>query len=359
MRRAVIGLSLGIAAGTASAQHLEPLGYLDGGSSAQAWAVSSGNPFVVGGGEIGRDYRAFRWDFSLGMQELPPFPNQDTNATGISANGEVIVGNRDSDLRRAFRYSQGVASDLRPFRNGDFAKVNGVSADGRVTVGAANSASPAWEQPAIWIGNDPTAIPLGSFQGHPHPHGWANDASSDGAVVVGKAGSFAWRWTESTGMVDLGMLPGHIRSDAKAVSGDGRTVGGVAVSNVYTSWIWQEGEGLTALLPPIGFESAHLLDMSADGNVLVGFVGEAGDARAILWTDQAEPAILLSDYLGDAMLEDWTLRSADAISADGRFIIGEGRNELGFAESWLAVIPTPATASPLLFLLLPRRRRHT
>ena len=62
-------------------------------------------------------------------------------------------------------------------------------------------------------------VPLGFFEGG-EPNSFADDVSDDGAVVVGRASRNggepeAFRWTATTGLVALGVLPGSFpRSDA-------------------------------------------------------------------------------------------------------------------------------------------------
>ena len=69
--------------------------------------------------------------------------------------------------------------------------------------------------------------------------------------------------------------------------------------------------------------------------------------------------ILTDDYgLGNS-LTGWTLDRANAISADGTVIVGNGTNPSGLGEGWIAIIPEPTTAtllaSGLLGLAIRRR----
>jgi len=49
---------------------------------------------------------------------------------------------------------------------------------------------------------------------------------------------------------------------------------------------------------------------------------------------------LVNDFGLGTSLNGWTLDSANGISADGRFIVGEGRNPNGDAEAWIAHLVT-------------------
>jgi len=149
---------------------------------------------------------------------------------------------------------------------------------GRALLGAlvlAWMATAGWSQSLTWLGT------LGGDRS------WAYAVSADGSVVVGKsenaAGRFhAFRWTESGGMQDLGTLPGGRYSYAFAVS--------------------------------------------ADGSVVVGWAtNAAGYDRAFRWTASGGMQDLNTTYaslLGNGS----ELRSAYAISPDGRYIVGRGWN---------------------------------
>ena len=106
-----------------------------------------------------------------------------------------------------------------------------VSRDGKVIVGSALDAN-RLKQAAIWTGGTNWRL-LGSV-GAQRPCDLLISSSfgtnGDGRVVVGLAWdgcsyARAFRWEESTGMVDLGSLGGE-STRANGVSGDGRVVVG-------------------------------------------------------------------------------------------------------------------------------------
>ena len=91
------------------------------------------------------------------------------------------------------------------------------SADGSVIVGLGypniSSAPFRWTQATGLVG-------LGHLPGQ--DIGVADDVSADGTVIVGQSASRGFRWTAATGMVDLGDLPGgDTYTHAVAVSTDG------------------------------------------------------------------------------------------------------------------------------------------
>lgn len=105
---------------------------------------------------------------------------------------------------------------------------------------------------------------------------WARGTSGDGSVVVGwsinGAGKYeAFRWTESTGMIGLGHLPGDENSNAYAVSEAGDVVVGASGRHAFR---WIEGGGMT-MLPEMGMPPTaryHANAVSPDGGAAAGYV---------------------------------------------------------------------------------------
>jgi probable HAF family extracellular repeat protein len=114
----------------------------------------------------------------------------------------------------------------------------------------------------------------------------ASGVSADGSVVVGRAANAAgqwpaFRWTAARGMQDLGTLGGN----------------------------WSEARGV-----------------SADGSVVVGVArNAAGKWRAFRWTASGGMEDLNITY-AHLLTNGSELRSAKAISPDGRYIVGSGYN---------------------------------
>jgi probable HAF family extracellular repeat protein len=136
----------------------------------------------------------------------------------------------------------------------------------------------------------------------------------------------AFRWTVDGGMQDLGTLGGD-RSWAWGVSADGSVVVGVAYNAAGwpRAFRWTVDGGMQDLGTLGGYES-YAYGVSADGAVVVGGAENAdGDWVAFRWTVDGGMQDLNTAYA--CLLTDGSeLRSAYAISPDGRYIVGIGYN---------------------------------
>lgn len=124
------------------------LGNLVPGWYSSALACNTDGSVVVGGGDSGDQYgiRAFRWTASAGMTDLGTLGVGSTYASGVSADGTVVVG---VSAGRAFVWSartgivdlEGALTkagvDLQGLTLG---RASGISSDGRSIVGGVGSA---------------------------------------------------------------------------------------------------------------------------------------------------------------------------------------------------------------------------
>jgi probable HAF family extracellular repeat protein len=253
----------------------------------------------------------------VGLGDLPGGDFR-SEAWGVSADGDVVVGNShsaDGNTSEAFRWTSGGGMvGLGDFPDGDFySEATGVSADGNVVVG---------------------------FGKH--------------TLYVTEA----FRWTAAIGMVGLGDLPGSdFRSLAYGVSGDGDVVVGSSNSaNGGEAFRWTADSGMVGLgdLPGGGFTS-KATDASYDGAVVVGIGNTDSGSEAFVWT-QADGMQRLIDVLvanGATGLDGWILTAAQAVSADGQWVVGSGTPPGSYAiEPFLAFIapgdPDPGPDHPSL-----------
>ena len=331
-----------------------PLGIANGAAD-----VSADGSVVVGGGCGTWGVGPFRWTAATGMVALDPGGEFDSTVEGVSADGTVVVGWKrranTNDLIKAFRWTSATGiveiGDLPG--GGTESYASDASADGSVVVGRGSGASGL--EAFRWTSGGGTAglsdLPGGSF--------WsmANAVSADGSVVVGLANANnsaaeAFRWASASGMVGLGVLPGGLSgSRAHGVSADGSViVGSSSTASGGEAMLWTSAGGMIGL----GYLPGHLAPdagsgasgVSADGSVLVGqSQGDSNSAtsEAFVWT-QANGMQRLRDMLiakGVTGLDNWTLREASSISADGQWVVGHGINPSGFSEAFLANISAP------------------
>jgi len=168
-----------------------------------------------------------------------------------------------------------------------------------------------------------------SFRGLGHLPGdiqsYANAVSADGKVVVGSSTNYpantsqAFRWTEATGMVGLGDLPGGIfGSAAKGVSADGSVVvGRGAPASWYQAFRWTEAGGMVGLgyLAGGSYPESVATGVSADGSVVVGSSTSSPGSEPFLWNSTA-------GMVGLGGFESRYYGGANAVTPDGALVVG-------------------------------------
>jgi probable HAF family extracellular repeat protein len=131
-------------------------------------------------------------------------------------------------------------------------------------------------------------------------------------------------------MQDLGTLGGR-ESVAYGVSADGSVVVGVAFNADWQgrAFRWTASGGMQDL-GTLGGRESVAYGVSADGSVVVGWAQNAtGDWHAFRWTASGGMEDLNTTYANLLTLGSY-LGRATAISPDGRYIVGYGRN----AATW-------------------------
>jgi probable HAF family extracellular repeat protein len=174
------------------------------------------------------------------------------------------------------------------------------------------------------------------------------DVSADGRVVVGYAAagtpaapcsqSRAFRWEESTGMIDLGTLVPGLGSAARGVSGDGNVVVGLqemsgpSLARVGARWVGGREELMPAAAGGLGNLPGIAHAANHDGSIIVGEICLPGAREpaifqsAWIWTardgTQCLPAPgprVLEGVGNDAPI----IVRALGTSEDGRIVVGE------------------------------------
>lgn len=258
----------------------------------------------------------------IGLGDLPggEFFSQ---ALAVSADGRVVVGQSHSATgREAMRWTR--AEGLRGlgfFPSGAYSKATAVSGDGTVIVGAAtvNSRLEAFR----WR-RDEGLRPLGRVYPEPFWSSQANAVSADGRVIIGwsqtEVGIEAFRWTDQLGMVGLGIASSspYASSDARGVSADGSVAVGLSgpPHPTHEAVMWKTAQEITPLgdLPGSNLYS-QAQAVSADGRVIVGRGNGRAGPQAFRWV--AESGMSALDN-GPELVQT----SAFAVSADGRIVVG-------------------------------------
>lgn len=301
------------------AASITPIGILPGKSVSTVSGVSGDGRIVVGTAtaQNGLSGQAFKWTAETGAVGLGFLPGGSTSiARAISRDGTTIVGDATSSAAsiiggtEAFRFRDGTMIGLHTpiFMDQAFA----VSGDGSLVVDS--NSSLRWTSSK---GVEQNVVPYASF-----------GVSDDGSVVVGRSSGFAaQRWTANGGTVNL-PVPGPGSSVANAVSGDGA----VAVGNRNNAaCYWTPSDGFVNIGPAGVVSSA--LAVNHDGSVIVGRanIGSGGSTAAFVWTPRGGMQNLITFLSSQGVdLSGWlykgqpSLVEATGVSADGRFVIGNG-----------------------------------
>lgn len=362
-----------LAPALASAQiSIHGLGFFFGGSFSTAAGVSVDGSVVVGqAASSGPDY-AFRWTAADDAKEnIIRSPFTSGLATGVSADGSVVVGQGGvTPPGGAFWWGPDDGDNriinLGTFTGGTGSSALAVSADGSVVVGWSNGTDInqhafRWENGVM--------TDLGEID--PQTSSVAYAVSADGSVVVGQgyvtgSGGRAFRWTAADQMVNLGTLPGGGLSTAYGVSADGTFVVGYSTaSDGHYAFRWHDNqmENIGRLTDTANTVEAR--GVSADGTIVVG----QSDTTAFIWIE-GQGMVALFDYLSGQSVDltHWqSFSDATAITPDGTTIVGYGINSSNYTEAFIirglniTAVPEPATYALLvgaaaLLLTLWRRR---
>jgi probable HAF family extracellular repeat protein len=295
-----------------------------GGNYSCATGVSADGSVVVGqANNASNQYHPFRWTAGV-MTDLGNFGGNYSDANAVSADGSVVVGRayNASNQYRAFRWTAGVMTDLGTL-GGNYSNANAVSADGSVVVGQAYNASGQSRAFRLTSG---IMTDLGTLGGN---YSNASAVSADGSVVVGEARnansqSRAFRWTAGV-MTNLGTLGGDY-SNANAVSADSSVVVGQAYNASGQARAFRWTAGVMTDLGTLGGDFAYANAVSADGSVVAGYAyNVSNQARAFRWT--AGVMTNLGTLGGD-------FAYANAISADGSVVVGSAYNASNQAHAF-------------------------
>ena len=237
----------------------------------------------------------FVWDWLGGTSGwLGDLPGGSTwsNGTAIPDDGTVIAGySVEAINERAIRWEAGPPPAMSTLKTGlEYSHSFGVSGDGARIVGLQQESFPSPHEVAgCWIGLSMTDLP--SPPGDFGTRAWG--ISSDGSTIVGRSrqssGDVATRWDGCSATANaelLGIAPGHLESDANDASTDGGVIVGwsrLDVNSDPEASIWDAEHGIQllhdVLVDDYGFDLTgwtlrEAEAISGDGTDPRGFTGE-------------------------------------------------------------------------------------
>lgn len=226
-------------------QELEFLGSL-GGDYSEAVNISADRSTIVGAATTvsSGQSQAFRWNRETGMQTLDTKDtlNAYSVASGVSEQGDIIVGTRETDHgSEAFYWNeQNGMQGLGYLPGGDHNSfASAVSANGNIVVG--HSKTEHGSRAFLWTPQD-GMHGLGAL-GRGNTHSFAWDVTDDGSTVVGTSNrdgiAEAFIWNEHAGIDSLSAYLKRSGADlshwlaidsARAISSDGRWITGSGIN---------------------------------------------------------------------------------------------------------------------------------
>jgi len=319
-----------------------------------AYDVSSDGTTVVGNTlSLG-----FVWKESTGSVALPGVVSTESAAEGVSSDGMIVAGSvytqpggpGQETCRWTLVEGQWVPEVLGDLAGGEYRSyARSMSSDGNVIVGRAGSVLGA--EACRWMLTDGTWVlkGLGDLPGGNY-ESEAYGCSADGSVVIGqgsiKDGPRAFRWTSATGMKDLGVAGRRKWSRARGCSGDGSVVVGTTFTTIGKDGLafrWTPATGMVSLGVPLGGKTSDAWATSPDGSIVVGGSVTSKGNRAFIW-DAANGMRRVEDVLAAHNVfppAGWVLVWANGVTvtpAEEVVIVGVGFNPQGKTEAWRAVI---------------------
>lgn len=319
-----------------------------GGQYSAATAISADLNSIVGSSDNGDRHEAFLWTTASGLRGLGHTGAGPSMASGVSADGSVVVGTNGMPAQRGELVSD-------PLIPGNQVVFRWREADGILSLGFIEVPV---EQNDISF-TDETLFGSGAT---------ATGVSADGEILFGNLLSYVsflfvrftvletvphgFIWTETDGFQRV--IAGGSGSDVTSANSDLSVLVG---DRLYT----REQAGLANVNYVVNETSLSFISAtSADGSLLAGTLSEEPtDAltnplvTAALSNGENGAVGALKPFLFSLGLDlaGWNLLTAEALSADGRVIAGNGVNPQGNEEGWVAQLDN--VPAPDLFGVLP------
>jgi uncharacterized membrane protein len=333
------------------AQSLTWIGTL-GGESSEAYAVSDDGVVVVGQiRNTSGENRAVRWSASTGLQILNGLQNIKSWARAVSSDGSIIVGTAEENVRKAFRCIQNNSFEyLAPLGGSDFntSEAFDLSADGSKIVGVLTNLSDEvrgfiWSE-SLGMTELSTLLSISIT-----PRSEVNAISGDGHFPVGRSSYSDVNFTYSalpvewvnTPIYNVRTLPYFQPMEygvAEEISENGDyAVGRFKINGKLRGQRWhREPPGVWVTADDIGLldeipdsvGNCYALDVSDDGLVVGQTTDNSSEGlAAYLWEKTSVNTSVmynLNVLYSNLINQSGYLVSANAITPDGRFIVGRG-----------------------------------
>ncbi len=341
---------------------IQGLGYLGSGSWSFGSGVSPDGNTLVGrslSDSLLGNLQGYRWTEAGGMVGLGFLPGGDnlSFAEDASTNATYITGHAQNGAGNLIAYRWDATSGmtlLGTLPGGDRSFGKAISDDGNAIAGNGSSSNgnEAW----YWSATTNTMTAIGDFPGDPF-YSVSEAISGDGNTVVGYGrdanfGTKAFRWTQSDGLINMGVLPGYVASIAYAVSQDGSVIAGrctdtTSTGQVFEAWRWTSGGGMQGLGWLPGGTTSVGSHITADGTTVFG-QANGGNSGYFIW----QAATGMRD-LGDVWQSDygidltgWNIIQLTDISADGKIFTGLASDPNGKTQAFRVKLSDIAINAP-------------
>jgi uncharacterized membrane protein len=319
---------------------------------------------VFGNMPTGSSNMTYRWTpggGTVAMNPLPGYAQAFSNGASFDGLSTTLTGiTNDQGAHRGFlaRFP-GPYTDLGTVvPNADIQWAWNISADGTTVVGETRIAAFSNVQAYRWRSGSGFQI-LGPLPGGFNSKALATSPGGDWVVGYGDmpGGDNAFRWSSSTGMINLGWLPGpQTWSYATAVSHDGQRVGG---HSNYRPFLWTATGPTTGTMTDLGvlpgFVAGEFGAMTPEGLIAFGFSKTFSPNfhhRGHIWS-QREGLRDIHTWLasiGMTLPASFEISHIKGVTWDGRSIAGDAiSNGLSraFVISDIPCLQRPAITSDL------------
>ena len=251
-----------------------------------------------------------------------------SDAQAVTPDGRIVVGvTKDADGEIAFKWTEADGMVLLGRLPGGVPPASqavSISDDGLTIAGFSSSARGPYE-PVLFTPSG--IIQLGTLRA-PTVFGACSSITPDGSVVVGMSMAesntifHGFRWSQATGLIDIPPPPGFSGAQASGISPCGSVIVGSVGTNFFATqrpFVWTRSGGMTVLgiLPGAQVDVAEARASTMGGRHVIGYSYSArANPEAFIWNAQ-DGMVGLGDLDG-GNAESY----ARAVSADGRVVVG-------------------------------------